>query len=212
MLPENAWEVEAGIEKRFWTSGAVVLSYTHALVEDAVDFVPVASFDSPGNIGRAERGKAALDLALPLHRLGVSDASLRVNGHWTWSQVDDPVTSERRRISRHPPVGGTVLLTKEFSSLDSTLSIEGFSSHRETQYRIGEIRTDHWDHLLRMYWDWTPRSDTVVRLMFNNFTDRPRTRWRTVYDGSRAGGEILYHEDRYVDTMRFVQIQVRKIF
>jgi outer membrane receptor protein involved in Fe transport len=212
LRPENAWEYEGAIEKRFWGSGAIVLSYTHAIVSDVVDLVPVAGFDTPGNLGSGTRETLALGLSLPLDRLGVSGMQLRFNGDWNWSQVDDPVTNESRRITKHAPVGGDVLITKEFPALASTLTLENSYSKRETYYRISEIRTDHWDHFLRLYWDWTPKADTVIRLMFNNFTGRPKSRWRTVYDGSRASGSILYHEDRHVDALRFIQLQVRKTF
>jgi len=212
LRPENAWEFEGGIEKRFWGSGAILLSYTYSMVSDVVDLVPVGAFDAPGNLGDGTREKIVFGLSLPLERIGLSGTQLRFNGDWNWSEVDDPVTNESRRITKHAPVGGDVLITKEFPSLNSTLSLENSYSKRETYFRIGEVRTDHWDHFLRLYWDWTPKADTVVRLMFNNFTGRPRSRWRTVYDGTRASGEILYHEDRHVDALRFVQLQVRKTF
>lgn len=212
LRPENAWEFEGAIEKRFWDSAAVVFGYTHSIVSDVVDMVPVAGFDTAGNIGDGTREKLALSLSLPLGQLGIDGALLRINGNWQWSQVDDPVTREERRISKQPTVGGDVLIAKEFPGLASTLSLENSSSKRETSYRMGEVRTDHWDHFLRLYWDWTPQNDTVVRLMFNNFTGRPRSRWRTVYDGPRSNGVIAYHEDRHVDAMRFIQLQVRKTF
>lgn len=212
LRPENAWELEGGIEKRFWGSGALLLSYTYSMVSDVVDLVPVGEFDAPGNLGDGTREKIALGLSLPLERMGLSGTLLRFNGDWNWSEVDDPVTHESRRITKHAPVGGDVLITKEFPSLDSTLSLENSYSKRETYHRIGEVRTDHWDHYLRLYWDWTPKADTVIRLMFNNFTGRPRSRWRTVYDGTRASREILYHEDRHIDALRFIQLQVRKTF
>ncbi|HEY6644838.1 TonB-dependent receptor plug domain-containing protein [Povalibacter sp.] len=210
--PESAWEFEAAIEKRFWGRGAVVLGYTHAMVSDVVDLVPVEGFDTAGNLGDGTRDKISFSLSLPLERIGIEYASLRVNGAWTWSEVDDPVTNEARRISRHSPVSGDVAITKEFPSLSSTLSLENSSSKRDTSYRFAEVRTDHWDHFMRLYWDWTPKADTVVRLMFNNFTGRPRSRWRTVYEGSRASGLIAYHEDRHIDALRFVQLQLRKSF
>lgn len=212
LKPENAWEFEGAAEKRFWGSGAITLGYTYSMVSDVVDLVPVGQFDAPGNLGDGTRGKIAIGLSLPLERVGLSGTQLRFNGDWNWSSVDDPVIHESRRITKDAPLGGDVLITKEFPSLNSTLSIEDSFSQRETSFRIGEIRTDHWDHFFRMYWDWTPKADTVVRLMFNNFTGRPRSRWRTVYDGTRASGEILYHEDRHIDAMRFVQLQVRKTF
>jgi hypothetical protein len=212
LRPESAWEFEGAIEKRFWGNGAIVFGYTHSLVSDVVDLVPVAGFDTPGNLGDGTRESLVLGLSLPLDRIGISGTLLRFDGNWDWSSVDDPVTHASRRITKHAPVGGDVLITKEFPSLNSTLSLENSYSKRETYYRLSEVRTDHWDHFLRLYWDWTPQPDTVMRLMFNNFTGRPKSRWRTVYDGTRASGSILYHEDRHVDALRFIQLQVRKSF
>lgn len=212
LRPENAWEFEAAIEKRFWEGGAAQLGYTHALVSDTVDFVPVGNFDTPGNLGDSKRGQVALGLSMPLGRLGLAGTQLRFNSTWTWSEVDDPYTQQSRRISKDAPLSGNAVITKEFAALNSTLTLEDSYSKRETSYRFDEIRTEHWDHFFRLYWDWMPKSDTVVRLMFNNFTGRPRSRWRTVYDATRAGGQILYHEDRHIDALRFIQLQVRKTF
>lgn len=212
LRPENAWEFEAAIEKRFWEGGAAQLGYTHALVSDTVDFVPVGNFDTPGNLGDSKRGQVALGLSMPLQRLGLQGTQLRFNSTWTWSELDDPYTHRSRRISKDAPLSGNAVITKEFAGLNSTLTLEDSYSKRETSYRFDEIRTEHWDHFFRLYWDWMPKSDTVVRVMFNNFTGRPRSRWRTVYDGSRAYGQIAYHENRHIDALRFIQLQVRKTF
>ncbi len=134
LRPENAWEFEGGIEKRFWGSGAILLSYTYSMVSDVVDLVPVGQFDAPGNLGDGTREKIAFGLSLPLERMGLSGTLLRFNGDWNWSKVDDPVTHESRRITKHAPVGGDVLITKEFPSLGSTLSLENSYSKRETYY------------------------------------------------------------------------------
>jgi hypothetical protein len=168
--------------------------------------------DGAGNIDDGTREKIAFSLSLPLERMGIDDTLLRINGTWHWSKVDDPVTGEARRISKHAPVGADVLIAREFRRLASTLSLENRSSKRETTYRLSEVRTDHWDHFLRLYWDWAPRAGTVVRLMFNNFTGRPKSRWRTIYEGSRASGRIGLHEDRHIDALRFIQLQVRQTF
>ena len=85
-------------------------------------------------------------------------------------------------------------------------------SKRETSYRFSEVRTDHWDHFLRLYWDWTPKDDVAVRVLFSNFTGRPRSRWRTVYEGSRASELIAFHEDRHINALRSIEVQVRRTF
>lgn len=213
LRPESAWEFEGAIEKRFWGSGSAMLGYTHSLVSNVVDWVPVGNFDAAGNIGDGMRGKVAMSLSLPLQPLGLERTLLRVNASWTWSEVDDPVTGAPRRISRHAPHSGDILLAREFPSLASTLTLESFSSKRETSYRLGEVRTDRWYHYPSLYWDWTPRADTTVRLTFNNFTGRPRHRWRSVYEGgTRASSLLAYFEDRHFSGMRSIQLRVRKTF
>lgn len=211
LRPEDAWEFEGAIEQR-WGAAAVVLGYTYSMVSDVVDMVPVNGFDTPGNIGDGIRHKINFSLSMPLRYVGLANTQLRFNADWTDSSVDDPVSHESRRISKDPTTGGDIMITREFPGLRSTLTYENSYSKRETSYRLTEVRTDHWDHFMRLYWDWTPRADTVLRVMVNNFTSRPRSRWRTVYDGPRNIGAIDYHEDRYFDALRFFQVQVRKTF
>lgn len=213
LRPETAWEFEGAIEKRFWGSGSAMLGYTHSLVSNVIDWVPAGNFDTVGNIGDGVRGKISMSLSLPLEHIGLERTLLRINSNWTWSEVDDPITGAQRRISKHSPFEGDILLTREFPSLSSTLTLESFGSNRQTSYRLGEVRTDHWDHYPSLYWDWQPRADTSVRLTFNNFTGRPRSRWRTVYEGgTRASGVPTYFEDRHFGAMRSIQLRVRRTF
>ena len=212
LRPETAWEFEGSMETRFWDSGVIVVGYTHSIVSDVVDLVPLAGFDTAGNLGDGTKEELSLTLAMPLGHIGIPEASVRVNSVWQWSKVDDPLTNESRRITEQAPNSGNVLISKQLPALASTLTYENGMRRRETYYRLSEIRTDQYDHFMRLYWDWTPRSDTVVRVMFNNFTGRPKSRWRTVFDGSRADSPMLYREDRHVDAERYLQLQVRRTF
>ena len=211
--PERAWLAEIGLERRFGKGGAITASISRARVEKIVDLVPVSGvFDAPGNIGSGTRTEAKLGVTLPLESIGVTGAQLRVNGTWRNSQVDDPVTGARRRISLERPFEGELFLTKSLPRWRSAAGLEGGFGYRETAYRINEIRTTYEAPLWKAYWDWTPRTDLLLRLQCENFSDRLRARERTVFAGSRAVGVPTLQEHREARLSRIYMLRVRKIF
>ncbi|MDP2226125.1 MAG: TonB-dependent receptor, partial [Moraxellaceae bacterium] len=102
--PAQEWQFEAALERRFWTSGAAVITLRRAEITDVVDRAPVrlASgdiYDAPANIGAGLREELALNLTLPMERLGLKGAQLRSEATWRRSEVEDPTTGEDREIS-----------------------------------------------------------------------------------------------------------------
>lgn len=212
LLPERAWVVEAALERRFWGSGAIVLTVSHSEVQQVVDLIPIANrFDAPGNIGDGTRDEAKLSLNVPLERLGVSGAFVRFNGTWRRSKVVDPVTGARRRISAQRPFEGDVLISKAFPSLNSSINLEGTLGYVETIYRISEVRRTQETPLYKLYWDWSPRPDLLFRFQLENITAKQRRRDRTLFVGPRSLGVVNFDEQRYAELAPFVMTRVRKL-
>src|SRR5690606_14950047 len=97
--PEQSLVFEAALERRFWTSGALVFTARHLELKDVVDRVPIftpggAVFDAPGNLGEGSQDELAVSLSLPLDRLGVKGGLLRGESTWRRSKVTDPTTFE----------------------------------------------------------------------------------------------------------------------
>jgi TonB dependent receptor len=211
--PERAWVVETALERRFWSTGAVVLTLTHEAVESIVDVIPIdGRFDAPGNIGDGWREAAQLNITLPFDRLGMTGALLKLNTTWKRSEVTDPVTGATRRVSDENPFGGDFLFTQSFKSLNSILGLEGRLGSTRTTYRISEVRKTTETPSANLWWDWTPRAGTVIRFQAENITAKTTVRKRALYGGPRSTGAIATYERREAQFDPFVMVRVRQAF
>lgn len=213
IVPERAWEYEAALERRFWGAAAVVVTATHAEIEEVSDLIPVlGQFDAPGNIGAGKRDELKVSLSLPLQRLGLAGGLAVFNGTWRWSEVADPVTGELRRISGQRPFEGTLVVTKTLPSLRSTLGLDVGLGFQERYYRINEIRTVEEEPLIKLYWDWVPSPELAFRFQAENITGRERTRYRTLYAGPRSLGVLAFDEARNARLAPFLMVRARRTF
>ncbi len=212
LVPERAWIFEAAVEKRFWGAGSLILTAQHQDVQDVADLIPVRGFDAPGNIGGGTRQELKASLTLPLEKLGVRGGTLRLNTAWRWSRVVDPVTGISRRISGQRPFEGDFYIGKQLPKLKSTISMDGFLGYTETFYRIGEIRRNLEQPLLKIYWDWAPLPGFTVRVQAENFTAKDRKRNRTLFNGPRSANLATLREERYAEMPAFVMIRLRQAF
>ena len=213
LVPERAWVMEAALERRFWGSGAVVLTLTHYELQQVLDLIPVAGrYDAPGNIGDGTKDEAKLSLTVPLDKLGVSGGVVRFNGTWRRSSVTDPVTGLSRGISDLRPFEGDLYVGKSLPGLNSTVAVEADFGWSETSYRIDEVRKTVDKPLWKLYWDWNARPDLVFRFQVENFTAKKRLRYRTVFDGPRSLRNVSFKEFRSAELGPFLMIRVRKTF
>jgi outer membrane receptor for ferrienterochelin and colicin len=210
--PERAWVYELALERRFWGKGALVATFTHEAVEQVVDLIPIAGSDSPGNIGDGTRDRASLALTVPLDRLGISNGLLTATATWRQSEVTDPVTGQKRRISRETPFGAQANFSQDISALSSTWGIEGRLANREVSYRINEIRTESEDDMWSVYWDYKPAQSLSVRAEFRNLSTRERRRVRDRFAGSRALGVLNEVELQDNEFQPFAYLRVRRAF
>jgi hypothetical protein len=209
--PERSWVFEVAAERRFWDDGAVVLTYTHAEVQQVVDLIPVQGrFDAPGNIGDGRRDQLKLTATLPLDRLGLSGAQVTTELVRRWSRVTDPVTGRSRRISNERPVEGAIRFSHDVDSLRSTWGIDADLAYSRTEYRIDEVRRLAYETFWTAYWDWKPRAGLSVRAEVQNLTARDFKRRRSLYDGSRALGRLGLVEDRRVRFEPVAYLRVRQ--
>jgi hypothetical protein len=213
LQPERSWVAEAAYERRFWSSGAAVLTVTHAEVESVVDLIPIdGRFDAPGNIGDGWRNTIKLNLTLPFDKLGWTGALLKLNALWQKTEVTDPVTGRTRRIAGDTPFDLDFVFSKTLPSLNSVIALETVKDWKDTSYRINEIRTVTDTAFLKLYWDWTPRPDLAFRFQAENTVGKSNVRKRVLYSGPRSAGLISAYERRETVFDPFLMVRVRKTF
>jgi len=215
--PEQAWVSEAAFERRFWGTGAVVLTLRHSDLSDAIDRAPIVSpsgavFDAPANIGDGTKDQLGLTLTLPLDRLGLKGAQLRGEGTWTDSKVTDPTTLEKREISGQQPVEWNAHFTHDLPQWRTTWGVDVFGGWRESYYRFNEVQTDKLRPYVSAFVEWKPSTDLSIRAEVANATARGFRHTRYRYEGLRGATPLAYVDDRDIQFGRMLFVRVRKTF
>lgn len=229
LTPQRAWVAEAAFERRFWTSGAVVLTVRHSQLSDVVDRVPVFSAagvilaDSPGNIGNGVRDEIQLSLNLPLDRLGVRAAQFRGQVARRWSEVTDPVTGRKREIStlrssgprdgvQLGPVTWDAHYTQELPALKSVWGIDVVGAFRDSAYRLAEIETKKISTQVSVFGEYRPRANLSFRAEAQLINQRDAKRIREVYMGPRSLGVLDYTDVRNLEWGGSLFLSMRRSF
>lgn len=196
LRPQTEWTFEAAWERRFGTDGSVTLTGRHQWIDNVLDRMPVGDLDAPGNIGRGTIGAAAVRISWPLDRLGLAGARVNFDGERRWSSVRDPMTGEQRAISGSSPFSGTLHATLDRPRLKSSWALDVYFGETATYRRIDEIRATRDQPYASLKWIYRPTTRLTVETSVENLLSRKRERERTLHDGRRDTGTILYDEQR----------------
>ncbi|MDQ2833037.1 MAG: hypothetical protein M3Y50_04685 [Acidobacteriota bacterium] len=97
-MPQQDWVIEAANEYHFWSHGDLAVTFRQFFLQQTLYRValysasdPTSGFDAPGNIGAGTEEEAIVNFTLPLDRLCLQHALLRLAAR-QWSWVDDPTT------------------------------------------------------------------------------------------------------------------------
>jgi hypothetical protein len=213
--PSKTVAYEAVYERRFWTTGALVLTLAHQRITDALDRIPIQGatgvFDAVGNIGDAQVKLLRIDLTVPTDRLRVPRGQLKLYGSWVDVDVTDPTTGEERRASGNSPFIATAAFTQDLPRLRSTWGFDYNSPSESTSFRFNEIRRNNSDAYLTGYFEVKPTPVWAVRFEGQNLLSRGLRREREVYAGPRDENPLSYREVRDVHFPPFLYIRVRRI-
>jgi hypothetical protein len=212
--PEEAWVSEAAYERRFWTGGSAVVTLRHFQITNVIDRAPDPSgeFDAPANIGSGVRDEVALQLTVPMDKLGLKGATLRGQSTWRRSEVTDPTTGEKREISGERPVDWEAHFTQGLPRYRMTWGVDVFGSWRETYYRFDVVETTKVRSFIIPYAEWKLRPDLAIRAEIQNVTSRDLDRTLDVYDGPRGAAPLDFHEEQALDNKTSFYVRIRKTF
>ncbi|MET0274057.1 MAG: TonB-dependent receptor [Phenylobacterium sp.] len=218
ITPQQAWVLEAAWERRFWTSGAAVLTLRHHEINDVVDRVPVFSpagvvlADAPGNIGKGTKDEAAVSLTLPLDRFHIRAAQLKGAATWRWSEVTDPLTGEDREISGLRPSEWDARFSQDLPRWKTTWGLDAIGAFRERYYRLSEVETRKFSTSVWLFAEWKPKPSWILRTEFQGVTFRNVKRIREVYAGPRDVNGLAYTDVRDLEWGGAIYVRLRKTF
>lgn len=191
IVPSQSWRLNLEAEKDFKDWGASTLRLIFVDLEDVIDQVPIGTGAGPGNL---ESGKAfgiETDSTLKLEKAGFKGAELTFNGRYYDTEVDDPVTGERRSINSHLIWEWNVELRQDVPDTDWAWGtiIEGFKS--EPSYQINQVAlSGNTPAFSMVYLEHKDIRGMTGTIAFGNLFNQRDTFWREVYDTDRNGAVL----------------------
>jgi outer membrane receptor protein involved in Fe transport len=216
--PEQAWVIEAALEKRFWTKASAVLTYRHFEITDVIDRGPVTAsdgsvFDTPTNIGDATKDTLKLELTLPFDKLGFVGAQLKGDVTKQWTKVTDPTTGDSREISGNSPIFWQANFSYDLPQWKLTWGANVGGGFRESYYRFNLIEDFKLRTNIRAYVEWKPSPQWSFRGEVANVTKRDLRDTFNLYPGPRNEGGLPDVDDRHnTGTPRGFVLQIRRNF
>jgi len=215
--PDKRWVYEAALEKRFWDAGALVVTLRHeditdvadqkpftVLIDDNGDGVPddmnmdgVADtrlVAGPGNIGDGTNDTILFNLTLPLGRFGIRGGELKFDTQWQDSEVTDPLTLEARRFSGQRPDNIEIYFRQDLPAMKLSYGFGWFDGWSERTFRLQEIGHVRLEKFVTSFVEWKPTPRFTLRGEVNNFLPYTLLIGRTVYDGPRDTGSVVFIE------------------
>ncbi|MDO1558035.1 TonB-dependent receptor [Brevundimonas sp. 2R-24] len=216
LRPQRAWVYEAALERRFWGNGALVLTYQHQEIEDAIDRVPIIgpgyAFDAPGNIGNGTSDQIQATLTLPLERMGMPGGQLRANTVFINSEVTDPTTGEVRRQSGQRPDTIELTLRQDIPSMNLNWNVHYFGGWEEAYYRFNDVQNLEIRNYFQAQLEYKPSPSVSILAQLQNFDPFQFHLRRTRYDGPRDVSPVLFSEHITRQSQPRVYFRVRKTF
>jgi hypothetical protein len=209
--PQRSWVGEVAWERRFWGAGSISATLTHSEISDVVDYKPLPDGgDAPSNIGDGRSDQFVIAMTLPTQKLGISGGQVKTRFSWFDSEVTDPVTFEKRRITNATPFVCNVSFTRDMPGGKWSWGVSTNCANEYSRFRFNEVRTQRAEQYFEGFVEWKPRSDLTVRTTLSNWSSRNITRERTIYKGSRADNVVDKIEHRSLPFEPYLFIQVRK--
>jgi hypothetical protein len=209
LVPYQSWNIELEANKRFGPWGSIKLEAKQAWFEDFIDWFPLGDGgEARGNIGDAKRLHLEANATINMDPLGWKGARFDIQAVKRFMDVADPFTGFSRGFS-HDQEGALEIAFRhdipesdwawgaDLSHFDNAPYARRYEEGREWEGPFfGTLFVEHKDVL----------GLTVQARAGNLLGGRDYYR-RTVYEGSREGGDVLFHEDadrRIGPTFRFV--------
>ncbi|HEX7946185.1 MAG TPA: TonB-dependent receptor [Phenylobacterium sp.] len=216
--PQQAWVGEVALEQRFWSAGAITLSFRHSELKDVIDRGPVflpngAVFDQPTNIGDGTKDELVVNVNVPSDHFGWKGGLLKGELNKRWSKVTDPTTLTSRHISRLRPLEWSVDFSQDLPRIGTSFGFDLYSGWSQESFRYNYISDVKLHNAYLVTWLEKRLDPTVVvRLELRNATERGIRIDTKIYDGPRSTSPLLFTDDRDLTPGRSFYFRVRKTF
>jgi len=151
-------------------------------------------------------------LTVPFDKLGVPNALLTFRGTVQRSRVTDPLTGERRRLSREIAAGCGVDFTHDLAGGRYSYGFQhGCNQDVHTSYRVREERTIDYDPFTVLWGQWKPNPKFTLRVDLGQVFPYHLRNRRHLYTGPRNVSPLAFNEHRDIKVGRYLFVQARHV-
>lgn len=209
--PEQRWITELTYERRFWGDGIVSIGLRHDEIVDAIDVIPLdAGLSAVGNIGDGTLDQLAVNILVPMDKVGFTGGRLGFRNTWNHTEVTDPTTGETRAISGVRPTQPVFTIAQDIASWKLQWGGAYIASLEQTSFDPDQTSGFRGSDYFEIWAEYKPTPSLSLRAQLNIWNDFEVE--RTVYADRTQARPIAYVENRYIDPRTFVSLRVRKTF
>lgn len=196
LTPYRQWSNEFSVDYRFWDKGQLALSFEYNDIDDAVERVPLYTQgggieDIIGNVGDGANQQISTRLSLPVDTY-LENGMVRLNATWYDSEITDPVTGQKRRISGQTPMSLSLSFNQDRPGMSWGWSVD--SGWDNATWRASEINRSEGSAWISLYAEFKPSPKLSVRTELQNLGART-TRYDVIrYEGLRDQSDFSYEE------------------
>jgi len=213
LVPEQSWELDVEGVRNLGTLGSTTLRLYGRLIDDIIDYVPIGETgESPGNLDSATVYGVQSRSTLNLDRFGWNGARLDAEVQLQDSEVEDPLTGEKRRISNSLMRFGNLAVRHDVPRSDWAWGAGASYQYNALNYRLTEVGR-FWEGPVwgNLYLEHKNVYGLTVRAGLNNLFAADSMWDRTVYDGRRTDS-VAFVEERHRQIGPIFAFQVRGKF
>lgn len=197
IVPQQSWEGEVEFEKNYGAAGAHTLKVYYEEIEDIVDRIPFGpTAEGPGNLDNATRYGVAANGTFKFDPLGLEGLQLEYELETRKSEIEDPLTGEKRRISDDLIIGGFFELRYDVPNTDWAVGFGGERFDNAPYVRLDERQYFELRPLYTfLYLEHKDILGMTGQVEYFNVFNADEQFTRQVYT-PRRDGSLLFREDR----------------
>jgi hypothetical protein len=137
--PDRGWRYGVRLEHQL--PGAVKLTAEAAdwRLASVTDLGPVGAGEAPVGVGSGERRQVSINLAAPLARIGLPNATVAGEVSVLSSQVQDPFTRQRRQMSGEAPYRVMLSVAGGLPARDLSWSLRAQADGPQSYYQMAQV-------------------------------------------------------------------------
>lgn len=212
LVPPQSWEAEVEAIRNLGVYGTTSLRFYGHLIDDIVDTIPIgATGEAPGNIDRAIRYGAEWKSTINFDPFGWRGAKLDARVQLQGSQVEDPLTGERRQISNSLLRLVELSLRHDVPGTDWAWGASLSHAHAALNYRLTEVgRLSEGPVFDSLFVEHKDVLGLTVRASVTNLLGADSLWDRTVYVGRRTGPvDFRQQRDRVIGPIFSFEVRGR---